>query len=149
MDENNLQSLTSFAINVRSLTATINAANLPDELNNSCLLHQLLQKLPPTYQMQWATLKRQLLNQNKKPNLSVFDNWVFNIGLTASSISIEPTTMKYSNNKSSRHNKTTDNPTTNKRAHIYSHSDERICCVCNNNCKSVSDCSQIPIVRSW
>ncbi|XP_075157968.1 uncharacterized protein LOC142231235 [Haematobia irritans] len=140
VDDNNLQTLTNFAINVRSLIAPIKAANLPDELNNSCLLHQLLQKLPPTYQMQWATLKMQLVKENKKPNLSAFDDWLFNIGLTASSIS-EPTTKKYNNTSSIKHNITSnDKPTTSKRAYVHSHNGEHRYCVCNKNCKAVSDC---------
>ncbi|XP_075157943.1 uncharacterized protein LOC142231210 [Haematobia irritans] len=90
--------------------------------------------------MQWATLKMQLVKENKKPNLSAFDDWLFNIGLTASSIS-EPTTKKYNNTSSIKHNITSnDKPTTSKRAYVHSHNGEHRCCVCNKNCKAVSDC---------
>ena len=39
-----------------------------------------------------ATIKLQLTKESKKANLSEFENCPFNIGLTASSISIESTT---------------------------------------------------------
>ena len=57
VNENNLPSLTTFSVNVKSLIATIEATNLLDEINNSSLLHELLQKLPPSHQLQWGTHK--------------------------------------------------------------------------------------------
>ncbi|XP_059217620.1 uncharacterized protein LOC131994760 [Stomoxys calcitrans] len=142
VDENNLQTLTHFAINVRSLIATIKAGNLPDEINNSFLLQQLLQKLPSSYQMQWATIKQQLMIQNKKPNLSAFDSWLFSVGLTASTITTDPISNNRDKNRHTKSSSFNNNKTTtSKRAFIYSHSDDKKCIVCNNkNCRAVSDC---------
>lgn len=138
VDENNLHSLTSFAINVRNLIATINASNLNDEINNSSLLLELLQKLPSSYQMQWATQRMHLINQNIKANLYEFDKWMFDVGMTASSITVD-----HCANKSNKEKAAITSNTTNKKAYVYSHS-ERICIVCNNNnnkhCKSVATC---------
>ncbi|XP_017487332.1 PREDICTED: uncharacterized protein LOC108375696, partial [Rhagoletis zephyria] len=161
VNENNLETLTSFAIDVRSLISTITAGNLPDELNNSFLLQQLVQKLPPSYQMQWATIKMNLNNQNKKPNLSDFDNWIFSLGITASNITVDHPCTKITQaynkdnitdnkrNNSNNNNNNSSKATASRRAYVYSHSDERKCVVCNNNnnnnCKAVSDC---PVYQS-
>ena len=123
-----MKTLTCFAINARNLISTITASNLYDELNNSSLLFDLIQKLPPSYQMKWANQKMMLVNQNKKPNLSEFDKWIFNIGITASSITVGHCTNKTNKDK------------TNKKAYLHSHN-KRVCFVCNNNnCKSVTSC---------
>lgn len=80
VDENHLPSFTNFAINVKGLIATIEATNLNNELNNSSLLQELIQKLPPCYQLQWRKQKRQLSHQNKIPCMYEFSDWIFDIG---------------------------------------------------------------------
>lgn len=139
VDENNLKTLTSFSINVRNLISTINASNLFEEINNSSLLLELTQKLPPSYQMQWANEKQQLIKQNKKANLYEFDKWIFNIGITASSIAVDHSTNKNNKEKMNLHPM---QMSTNKRAFVHSHSDSK-CIVCGNNdnkCKAVESC---------
>ncbi|XP_058977874.1 uncharacterized protein LOC131802204 [Musca domestica] len=138
VDENNLKTLTTFAIKVRSLISTITASNLYDEINNSSLLFDLIQKLPPSYQMQWANYKMQLMNQNKNPNLSEFDKWIFSIGITASSIAVEPHCSKTTTNHKDKIS--ANNKKAYKKDYVYTHSDERKCVVCNNNCKAVASC---------
>lgn len=131
IDENDLPSFTTFAINVKSLIATIEASNLINELNNSTLLQELIKKLPPCYQLQWGTQKLQLLNQNKQQNIYEFSNWIFNIGISATCITVENS----SHNKRERINNVNNSS---KKGYIHLHNDDRKCFVCNNNnCKSI------------
>lgn len=136
--ENNLNSLTTFAVNVRSLVSTIVASNLSDEINNTSFLHDLLLKLPASYQMQWATQKLKLLNAKKSPNLAEFDRWMFNIGITVSSIAVNNLTGSNNINVESR----SHNQMHNNKAFVHSHGEGRKYIICNKNCKSVDCCKQ-------
>ncbi|XP_073841470.1 uncharacterized protein [Musca autumnalis] len=82
---NKLDTLTSFAVQVKGLHATIEASNLLDELNNPSLLQELIAKLPSYFQINWGTYKMNLSKQNKKVNLAEFSAWIFDIGVSASS----------------------------------------------------------------
>ncbi|XP_075157949.1 uncharacterized protein LOC142231217 [Haematobia irritans] len=136
VDENNIQSFTTFAINVKSLIATIEASDMVSEINNSTLLSDLLQKLPASYQMQWGCQKLQLINQNKTPNMHDFCDWIFNIGISASCITVDSSTGGKRSVPTSSYNN-------NRNAYIHAHDEERRCFVCNGNrCRTVSNCQK-------
>lgn len=129
VDENSLQTLSNFAIEIHNLVAVINACHLADELNNSTLLFEIIQKLPASYQMQWAIIKNQLKSQNVKTNLIEFDKWIFNIGITASTLVIDS-------------NKSSNSSTSYKKLYFNTHYDRK-CFACQEiECLSVASCSK-------
>ncbi|XP_075150403.1 uncharacterized protein LOC142224509 [Haematobia irritans] len=86
-----LDTITAFAVQVKGLHATIEACQLFDELNNSSLLQELIAKLPSYFQINWGTHKMNLVKSNKRITLLEFSNWIFDIGLSASSVNVEST----------------------------------------------------------
>ncbi|XP_055923707.1 uncharacterized protein LOC129954075 [Eupeodes corollae] len=132
INTNKLESFTTFAINVKSLIATIEACGLQDELNNSSLLQELIEKMPTQYQLIWGTHKLDLLKLNQRPNLLEFSNWIFNFGLSASSVTV---TTNVSASENNIRNKT-------KNAFINAHREvqQRKCYACKMLCKNVANC---------
>ena len=89
VNANKLETITLFATQVKGLQATIEACGLTDEMNNPSLLQELISKLPSYIQINRGTHKINLAKQNKKVNLSEFADWIFGIGVSASSVNTE------------------------------------------------------------
>ncbi|KAI8120436.1 hypothetical protein CVS40_8253 [Lucilia cuprina] len=77
---------------LKGLQATIEACGLLEELNNPSLLQDLISKLPSHFQINWGTYKLKITKENKNVNLSEFSDWIFDIGVSASSVNIESST---------------------------------------------------------
>lgn len=133
INPNKLETITSFAVQIKGLEATIEACGLFDELNNSSLLQELICKLPSYFQINWGTFKMNLAKQNKKVNLSEFSNWIFDIGLSASSVNIENTLSSaaepFSRNKQ-------------RSAFVHTHAEQyrHVCLLCDGDCNNIANC---------
>ncbi|XP_075163025.1 uncharacterized protein LOC142235646 [Haematobia irritans] len=118
---------------VKRLQSTIEACGLDDELNDSSLLQELISKLPPYYQINWGAQKLILQQSGKKVNLLDFSAWIFDIGLSASTVNVE-------NNihSSSTHNRKQ------KNEYVNTHGDEKKkkCHVCKGDCNNIANCQK-------
>lgn len=131
VNPNKMETITNFAIQVKGLQSTIEACGLKDELNNSSMLQELVSKLPPYYQIIWGSNKLNLQQNNKKANLVEFANWIFDIGLSASTVNIE----KHMTAESVFHRKQK-----NVFVHTYAETNKNKCHVCSGDCKNISNC---------
>ncbi|XP_059223223.1 uncharacterized protein LOC131997003 [Stomoxys calcitrans] len=135
INANKLDTITSFAVQVKGLQATIEACDLLDELNNSSLLQELISKLPSYFQINWGTFKMNLAKQNKRVNLSEFSNWIFDIGLSASSVNIESlcTSAAVPVIQSKQRN-----------AYVHTHAEENsnACMLCGGDCRNIPSCEK-------
>ncbi|XP_053687203.1 uncharacterized protein LOC128736742 [Sabethes cyaneus] len=75
-----LQTFVTFGITVKHLCDHLEAAHLLDHLRNPLLVQQLVEKLPPEYQMKWVEYKR----AKKGPPLRLFTDYITCIGDVAS-----------------------------------------------------------------
>lgn len=127
-----METITNFAIQVKGLQSTIEASGLIDELNNSSLLQELVSKLPPHYQIIWGSNKLHLQQCNKRPNLIDFSNWIFDIGLSASTVNVE-------------NNMTLDSVNNRKQkmfCNAHTETNYKKCVVCSGDCKTVPSCKK-------
>lgn len=133
INPNKMETITNFAIQVKGLQSTIEACGLVDELNNSSLLQELVSKLPPYYQIIWGSTKLNLQQSNRKANISEFSNWIFDIGLSASTVNVENNmTVDSVNNRKQR----------NGFCNTHTETNEKKCLVCSSDCKNVSSCKK-------
>lgn len=112
----------------------IEACELHEEINNFSLLQELIAKIPPSLQLSWGTRKTKLINTSKKANLSEFCDWIYDIGVSASSINFYSQYVPNAPTEYSRNRQ--------KNAYIHTHTEqqsEKNCLICDN-CKSVSLC---------
>lgn len=137
INTNKLETITFFAVEVKGLKTMIEACGLYEELNNSSLLQDLILKMPPSLQLNWGTYKIKLMNENKKANLSEFCNWIYDIGISASSVNFE---------NGSTISASTDHVGKSKQKNEYLHTHleqrEKTCIVCDKHCKNVSVCQK-------
>ncbi|XP_053691432.1 uncharacterized protein LOC128739955 [Sabethes cyaneus] len=75
-----LQTFVTFGITVKHLCDHLEAAHLLDHLRNPLLVQQLVEKLPPEYQMKWVEYKR----AKKGTPLRLFTDYITCIGDVAS-----------------------------------------------------------------
>lgn len=129
INSNRLESISNFAVTVKGLLATIQSCNLNDEINNSYLLQELVEKLPPNMQLTWGSQKLHMLKENKRANLIDFSNWIQEIGMSAS------VTMQNSDVHFNSKYKT-------QKAHVNTHNMQQKdkCPICNDSCKHATKC---------
>ncbi|XP_055614982.1 uncharacterized protein LOC129761291 [Toxorhynchites rutilus septentrionalis] len=100
----NLQSFVRFGITVKQLCDHLEATRLRDHLRNPLLVQQLVEKLPPDYQMKWVEFKR----GKKGTPLRLFTDYITGIGDVASEAvaysSLDNDYARYSKNKSAKKN---------------------------------------------
>lgn len=53
----NLTSIVDYALSVQNLNGTIETSGLINENNNSLLIHELVDRLPPTIKLSWGIYK--------------------------------------------------------------------------------------------
>lgn len=127
-----MDTITNFAVQVKGLLSTIEACGLVDELNNSSLLQELISKLPPHYQLNWGTQKLYLQQNGKTANLVQFSNWMFDIGLSASTINVEPKNFAETSQRKQK----------NEFMHTHSKTNNKKCQICNGECNNASNCDK-------
>lgn len=82
--EDRLETVVDFAVNVENFVATVEACELDEHIYNISLLHQLVNKLPPTIKLDWAKHRRGLSNVN----LATFGRWIYSLAEAASAVTI-------------------------------------------------------------
>lgn len=134
IDSNKLESISNFAVAVKGLLATIDSCNLQDEITNSSLLQDLVEKLPPNIQLTWGSHKLRMLRENKKASLIEFSDFVFELGMSAS------VTLANKSN-TDLHNKV-KKPT--QKFHVNAHNAQSTnnCVICDDSCVHASNCPQ-------
>ncbi|XP_075162768.1 uncharacterized protein LOC142235399 [Haematobia irritans] len=133
VNPNKMETITNFAVHVKGLLSTIEACGLTDEINNTTLMHELVSKLPPYYQLHWGTQKLYLQQNNVKANLVEFSNWIFDLGLSASTVNNESNVSSdISSNRKQRN------------VHIHSHTktNKKKCIICSEECQNVPNCKK-------
>ncbi|XP_058449233.1 uncharacterized protein LOC131429200 [Malaya genurostris] len=86
MEENSLETIVDFAINIKNFCAIVDACGLEEYLYNVSLLHQLVSKLSPTIRLDWARYRQTL----PSVNLASFGNWIYSLAEAASTVTILP-----------------------------------------------------------
>lgn len=82
--EGRLDLLIEFAIKVTNMTRFLQTASGTYHLNNPTLLSELISKLPPTKQMQWA---EKCIVLDQPPNLKHFSEWLDGVRKVANMVS--------------------------------------------------------------
>ncbi|XP_055600813.1 uncharacterized protein LOC129749764 [Uranotaenia lowii] len=77
-----MESIVNFALTVENLRANIEACGVPDFAYNATLRSELVNKLPPPLQLQWARDSRAIMS----PSLLHFSSWLYTIAEDASAI---------------------------------------------------------------
>lgn len=95
-----LQSLVKFSMSVQNICGTIKTANLTDHLKNPNLMKQLVDKLPASLQLQWASHKQSISGAD----MNTLGKWLYELAKLASSISGPPKVRKekYSENSNQK-----------------------------------------------
>ncbi|XP_037929022.1 uncharacterized protein LOC119663485, partial [Teleopsis dalmanni] len=79
---NKLDTIVTFALEVKNLIATMEASELHSPLVNPLLIQELVEKLPPQMRLQWAVASR-----NINVTLKTFGNWIYELAEAASNVS--------------------------------------------------------------
>lgn len=141
------EALVDFAVTVENFCATVDSCGLEEHLYNVTLLHQLVNKLPPTIKLNWAQYKLSLPGAN----LASFSNWIYSLAEAASTIIIP-------NNPASQPVRNESRSTTKKEnAFLNAHSNDTSpepsnvnksskpsegCLVCKGSCKTIDKCKR-------
>ncbi|XP_053699346.1 uncharacterized protein LOC128746321 [Sabethes cyaneus] len=73
-----LDTLVEYSLAVQNLCATIEACQLEEYTYNVALLHELVDKLPPSFKVDWAKHRRDL----PRVNLTAFSAWLYQLAET-------------------------------------------------------------------
>ncbi|XP_053699242.1 uncharacterized protein LOC128746219 [Sabethes cyaneus] len=137
-----LGTLIDFGVAVQNLCATIKACGLEEQLCNTALLQELVDRLPPTIKLNWA-LHRQTL-----PSVSLADygTWLEKLVEAACVVTI-PSSSSFSAVKTEKRGRRED-----VNVHLEADSDSspkqahkpinKACLICLDNCSSAPDCKR-------
>lgn len=135
----NLKTFVTFGITVKQLCDHLEAARLHEHLNNPLMIQQLVEKLPPEYQMKWVEYRR---SKHGTP-LRLFTDYITGVGDVASEAEAYNSTTKelarnmkpkltkkkefvHVHNSSSTHTEGTSNEKPSKPCWICKRTDHRI-----------------------
>lgn len=142
--EDKLEALVDLAVNVQNFCATVDACGLDDYMYNVSLLHQLINKLPPTIRLDWARYRQTL----PRVNMATFGNWLYTLAEAASTLAI-PSMIQETKMPKSEHRTT-------KKANMFLHTqtvvserssessttEDQKCPLCKGGCRSVAQCKK-------
>lgn len=143
----NLNSMVSFALNVRNLATTIERKGMNQYLSNPILLQELVDRLPTTYKVDWARYIAH--TPDNKINLLTLNNYLQE--LLQALIKVTEYIPKESDKKFEKKQQKLNWEHINlhqepgeDRNHKFEKSKENEykCKICNQTCKSTSDCRQ-------
>ncbi|XP_053692357.1 uncharacterized protein LOC128740817 [Sabethes cyaneus] len=152
--EDKPETLVDFAVNVQNFCATVDACSLEEYMYNVTLLHQLVNKLPPSIKLDWARYRHNL----PRVNLATFGEWMYSLAEAASTLTIPPLVQDvkslYGESKSTKktntflhshsephtmdHSQAANPSTSNVKPKTYIDT----CPVCNGSCKTASSCNR-------
>lgn len=82
--EDKLETIMDFAVEVQNFCSIVDACGLEEHMYNVSMLHQLVNKLPPSIKLDWARYRQMY----SKVNLATFGNWLYSLAEAASSVTI-------------------------------------------------------------
>ncbi|XP_061401555.1 uncharacterized protein LOC133337338 [Musca vetustissima] len=134
VNPNKMDTITNFAVQIKGLQSTIEACGLVDELNNSSLLQELVAKLPSYFQINWGSHKLTLQQNGKNANLLEFSAWIFDIGLSASTVNIESSITPSSSSSIRKQ----------KNSFVHTHVETKLkkCLICEGDCVNTVNCQK-------
>ena len=88
-----LESLISYAIAVKNLSATMEASGMNNHLTNPILMQELVSKLPAQIKLNWA-----LHIGEEVSDIAIFSKWLFNLAEAATRVTEAPISSKISAN---------------------------------------------------
>lgn len=151
--EDKLEALVDLAVHVQNFCATVDACGLDDYMYNVSLLHQLINKLPPTIRLDWARYRQTV----PRVNMATFGNWLYTLAEAASTLAVPPMIPDSKPPKSASRST--------KKASMFLHtqtmvnegssecsSEDQKCPVCKGCCKSVASCKkflELPRDSKW
>ncbi|XP_058830215.1 uncharacterized protein LOC131689267 [Topomyia yanbarensis] len=146
--EDKFETLVDFAVSVENYCATVDACGLEEYLYNVTLLHQLVNKLPPTMKLNWAQHRQSL----PAVNLAAFSTWIYTIAEAASTLmcpSIMSTKPTQSESRSTAKkgnaflNAHSENSSPEPRAmNPSANGSNDVCSVCTADCKTIDKCKR-------
>ncbi|XP_058827942.1 uncharacterized protein LOC131687869 [Topomyia yanbarensis] len=136
--EDKFETLVDFAVSVENYCATVDACGLEEYLYNVTLLHQLVNKLPPTMKLNWAQHRQSL----PAVNLAAFSTWIYTIAEAASALMCP-------SNMSTKPTQSESRSTAKKGNFLNAHSvnpsangSNDVCLVCKADCKTIDKCKR-------
>ncbi|CAG9822924.1 unnamed protein product [Phaedon cochleariae] len=142
-----LETLVEFAIAVKNLCVSLQAAKLTEYLNNPMLIHELVDKLPSQIKVNWALYRSTLQSST---GLEDFDEWMFNLATNISTAL--PTLIITGRNKQYSENEHLNVHNTGSGMNLQSSGEQTKCKVCRKDCKVVAECrvfQRYPISDKW
>ncbi|XP_062713659.1 uncharacterized protein LOC109432815 [Aedes albopictus] len=141
----NLKTVIEFGLPVQDLVDHMQLSRLNDHLQNPMLLHELVEKLPATYKMQWSTFKR----TSPVVNLSTFGSFMSELVNTASDVTLPDLSVPKSSksagtrNRSKLYTHTEDTPVNEELVghHLSEQSVPKKCFYCSSACHEIQDCT--------
>ncbi|XP_055527320.1 uncharacterized protein LOC129719933 [Wyeomyia smithii] len=143
-----LDTIIEFSLAVQNLCAVIDACQLEEYLYNVALLHELVDKLPATFKVEWARHRRSL----PRVHLAAFSEWLYNLAeivCPIASLKFSETRLARNSKKNSAflnaHNQETSNdPVGKPRQHVTERFvvAAKTCVVCKKTCPNLEKCKQ-------
>lgn len=128
-----LETLVEYALSVKNLCVSLEAAKLHDYLNNPILMHELIEKLPSQIKVNWAMHRSSVENFK---GLTSFADWMYTTATnlcTALPTLVIPDRKKHFN----------QNERTNVHNVTHESNDKDISCkICKGKCSQVAVCTQ-------
>ncbi|XP_055622946.1 uncharacterized protein LOC129766440 [Toxorhynchites rutilus septentrionalis] len=148
LKEDKLETIMDFAVNVQNYCSIVDACGLEDHLYNVSLLHQLVNRLPPSIKLDWARYRQKLVSVN----LACFGNWIYSLAEAASAITV-PAIQESKSTRSDFHQPKksggflnahleSESPPHDLQTQTYHKSYIQDCVVCGADCKGVENCKQ-------
>ncbi|XP_055623316.1 uncharacterized protein LOC129766743 [Toxorhynchites rutilus septentrionalis] len=154
-----LQTLIDFGVAVQNVCATINASGLDEYLCNVALLHELVERLPPSIRLNWAYHRQTL----ERVTLSDLGDWLGKLVEAASVVTIPSMVVPKPERRGRRDDNYINihsdvNPVEEHTPKTRAEGGSRDCFVCQGECSSLETCheflnmnigSRWAIVKDW
>ncbi|XP_055623761.1 uncharacterized protein LOC129767164 [Toxorhynchites rutilus septentrionalis] len=138
-----LDTIIEFSLAVQNLCATIEACQLEEYSYNVALLHELVDKLPSSFKIEWAKYRRNL----PRVHLAAFSKWLYELAeivCPIASLQLGETKPARSSRKNTAflnaHNQeTSDDPVGKPRQQVTTERPAKTCVVCKGSCSHLEN----------
>lgn len=134
----NIDSIIRYSLDVENISVTMKVAKLSDHLWNPILLSDMVDRLPNTLKLEWATHKF----NNPNSNIEVFGMWLKQKAMTYSTILVKPPNIS-SSEKSNKGKYS---------IHVHQESKIHMCFFCSGKCSKLEDCmkfNELNLHEKW
>ncbi|KAJ6643126.1 hypothetical protein Bhyg_08082 [Pseudolycoriella hygida] len=137
-----LASLVRFSLSVQNICGTIKSTKATEHLRNPSLMKALVDKLPPSIQLNWAVHKQNVPNAN----LDTLGTWLQELGKLACSVTGPPKVKNFKKGEKDADymNAQIESPTFSKKENRETTpKEQKQCKVCKQkSCQSVKECGK-------